>query len=66
MENGSITSIHYFAVGSPELPKEYIELYTNGSSIIIDDFARMTIYRNNAKRTIKLKKQDKGHKNHLL
>jgi predicted dehydrogenase/threonine dehydrogenase-like Zn-dependent dehydrogenase len=65
-KNGSITSIHYFAVGSPELPKEYIELHTNGSSIIIDDFARMTIYRNNAKRTIKLKKQDKGHKNHLL
>ena len=65
-KNGSITSIHYFAVGSPELPKEYIELHTNSSSIIIDDFARMTIYRNNAKRTIKLKKQDKGHKNHLL
>jgi len=64
--DGSITSIHYFAVGSSELPKEYIELHTGGSSIVIEDFIRMNIYREGAKRTIKLKKQDKGHKNHLL
>jgi hypothetical protein len=64
--DGSITSIHYFAIGSTELPKEYIELHSSGSSIVIEDFIRMNIYREGAKRTIKLKNQDKGHRNHLL
>ena len=64
--DGSITSIHYFAIGSTELPKEYIELHSSGSSIVIEDFIRMNIYKEGAKRTIKLKNQDKGHRNHLL
>jgi polar amino acid transport system substrate-binding protein len=65
-DDGSLTSIHYFAVGSTELPKEYIELHTSGFSVVIEDFARMSIYKGGAKRTLELKKQDKGHRNHLL
>jgi predicted dehydrogenase len=65
-DDGSITSIHYFAVGATGLPKEYIELHSSGSSVVIEDFAKMNIYKGEAKRTVKLKKQDKGHRNHLL
>jgi len=65
-DDGSITSIHYFAIGSPELSKEYIELHSGGSSFVIDDFVRMYIYKHHTKRSIKLKKQDKGHRNHLI
>jgi predicted dehydrogenase/threonine dehydrogenase-like Zn-dependent dehydrogenase len=64
--DGSITSIHYFTVGSPELPKEYIELHASGFSIVIEDFIKVNIYKGGTKRTMKLKKQDKGHRNHLL
>jgi len=65
-DDGSITSIHYFAVGSPSLPKEYIELHASGTSIAIEDFIKMNIYREGTKRAIELKKQDKGHRNHLF
>lgn len=65
-EDGSITSIHYFAIGSPELPKEYIELHVSGSSVIIKDFVKMHVYKSGARKVIKLKKQDKGHRNHLV
>jgi predicted dehydrogenase len=65
-EDGSITSIHYLAIGSPELPKEYVELHASGSSIVIEDFIKMGIYKGDIKRIIKLKKRDKGHKNHLI
>ena len=64
--DGSITSIHYFAIGSSELPKEYLELHASGSSIVIEDFIKMNIYKEGTKRTVKLEKQDKGHKGHLL
>jgi len=65
-EDGSITSIHYLAIGSQELPKEYVELHASGSSIVIEDFIKMGIYKGDIKRIIKLKRQDKGHKNHLI
>ena len=64
--DGSITSIHYFAIGSLALPKEYIELHSGGSSIVIEDFTKMSVYREGAKRTIDLKKQDKGYRDHLF
>jgi len=65
-DDGSITSIHYFAIGSPELSKEYIELHAGGSSIVIDGFVRMYMYKHGSKRSIELRKQDKGHRNHLI
>ncbi|MGB9826892.1 MAG: Gfo/Idh/MocA family oxidoreductase [Thermosphaera sp.] len=64
--NGSLTTIHYASIGSPLLPKEYVELYTEGKTIIIENFTKMSIFEKNDVRTIKLPKQDKGHKNHLI
>jgi polar amino acid transport system substrate-binding protein len=61
MENGSIATISYFSNGSKELAKEYLEIFTNGQSIVINDFKTMTIYGKSTK-TINLSNQDKGHK----
>jgi predicted dehydrogenase len=60
--NGSIGTISYFANGPKTLPKEYIEVYSSGSTAIIRDFKEVEIY--GGKNTIrkKLWSQDKGQK----
>ncbi len=62
--DGSIATLIYTALGSPELEKEYMELYVDGKVLILNDYrsmqvagAKMTGWRNN---------QDKGHFNELL
>ncbi len=60
-ENGSIATISYFANGSKELPKEYLEVYGNGMTAILNDFKELTIYGKKKKR-IKSGTQDKGHR----
>ena len=37
-EDGSIATIHYFAVGSKEYPKEYMEVHFDEKTIILDDY----------------------------
>ncbi len=37
-EDGSIATLEYFATGSKEFPKEYMEIHFDEKSIIIDDF----------------------------
>jgi predicted dehydrogenase len=37
-EDGSIATLEYFATGSKEFPKEYIEIHFDEKTIIIDDF----------------------------
>lgn len=43
-ENGAQGVIHYFSNGSKSYPKERIELYTQGRTLIIDNFRKMTGY----------------------
>lgn len=62
--NGSIANISYFSNGSKQLPKEYIEIFSGGSVIVIEDFNEMRIYSEKIKK-IKFKKQDKGHKEEI-
>lgn len=64
-ENGSIATICYFANGSKELPKEYLEVYGNGVTAILNDFRELTIYGKKKKR-VKLSNQDKGHRQEVL
>ena len=63
-ENGSIATISYYANGSKELKKEYIEVFSNGVSFVIDDFKNLAIYSNKTKRK-KMFNQDKGHKKEI-
>lgn len=37
-EDGSIATIHYFAVGNKEYPKEYMEVHFDEKTIILDDY----------------------------
>jgi polar amino acid transport system substrate-binding protein len=63
--DGSITTLTYTSLGHPDLPKEYVEMYADGSTILIDDFKEMRMYGFGEK-SVKLKKQDKGHRNQLI
>jgi len=60
-QNGSIATVSYFANGSKELAKEYLEVYGSGVTAILNDFKELTIYGKKKKR-YKLSNQDKGHR----
>ncbi|MCX7861887.1 MAG: bi-domain-containing oxidoreductase [Bacteroidales bacterium] len=62
--NGSVANIQYLANGNKRIPKEYIEVYADGNSYIINDFKKLTIATNSLK-NIKLSGQDKGHKQEI-
>jgi len=62
--DGSLATLTYTALGHGDLPKERIEIFADGSSIVIDDFKDMHLYGFGA-RDIRLKKQDKGHNQQL-
>lgn len=68
--DGSIASITYTSDGATSLAKEYIEVFSNGHSVTIDDFKEMTLYRPKGRsgKTVtrtQLPAQDKGQKQML-
>ena len=60
-DNGSIGVLTYTSVGGLEMGKERIEIFTNGSSMVIDSFVELQMFNCN-ENDIKLKEADKGHK----
>lgn len=58
--DGSNGSIAYLAEGDSSLAKERIEIFGEGKSCVIDDFRRVTTYRNGRESAIKSRGQDKG------
>ena len=65
-EDGSIGTIAYFSTGDKAIPKEYIEIYGEGKTFIIEDFRRARFARGGNVRVIRGRGQDKGHKAELL
>jgi polar amino acid transport system substrate-binding protein len=63
-KNGSIATIAYFSNGNKSVPKEYLEVYSQGWVAILDDFRELTLY--GKKKTVEKSNQDKGHKNQVL
>lgn len=61
-ENGSSGVVSYYANGSKELPKEYIEIYSSGTTAIINDFKELKIYGKGKPFRKKFLNQDKGQK----
>lgn len=59
--NGSIANISYFSNGNKNVPKERIEIFSNGTVFLIDDFKSLEIHKEESSKKIKLKSQDKGH-----
>ncbi|WP_239710860.1 MULTISPECIES: bi-domain-containing oxidoreductase [unclassified Mammaliicoccus] len=60
-ENGSIATINYFANGNKSLPKEHITIYSEKRIIEIDNFIKLRAMGFKGFKSLKLKKQDKGH-----
>lgn len=58
--DGSNGSIAYLAEGDVGLAKERIEVFGEGKSCVIDDFRRVTTYRNGRETTTRSRGQDKG------
>ena len=58
--DGSISNIAYLAGGDKACPKERVEVFGGGRTAILEDFRRLTTYRD-GKRTVVNGRQDKGH-----
>jgi predicted dehydrogenase len=59
--NGSIGVLTDTSIGGNEMGKEKIEIFTNGSSLVINDFIELETF-NCEEKGLKLKEFDKGHK----
>ena len=60
--NGSTGVVCYYSNGSKTLNKEYVEIFKDGTSIILNDFKELTIYGKQRPIKIKLFNQNKGQK----
>ena len=58
--NGSIGNISYFSNGNNKLEKEYLEIFSDGQVVIVEDFKKMSFYSKKTSK-YKLSSQDKGH-----
>lgn len=61
-ENGSTGIVAYYANGSKELPKEYLEVFASGNTAILSDFKQLQIYGKGKPYKKKLFNQNKGQK----
>ena len=61
-ENGSTGVIAYYANGSKDLSKEYLEVYCSGNTAILDDFKTLKIYGKSRPYKKNLFNQNKGQK----
>jgi predicted dehydrogenase len=59
-EDGSLATLEYFATGSKEFPKEYIEIHFDEKTIIIDNYKSLIGYGVKINQ-IKGKAPEKGH-----
>jgi predicted dehydrogenase len=59
--DGSIATVHYFANGSKRFPKERVEVFAGGRVLVNDNFRTLRAYGWPGVRTMRLRKQDKGH-----
>lgn len=64
-DNGSIGTICYFANGSPQFAKEYIEVYSGGLTGVIQDFKRLRIHGGGSPLHQRSFSQNKGQKSML-
>lgn len=63
-EDGSVCNIQYFAVGSKQVSKEYMEVHFDGNTIVMDDYKSLKGYGVKVKE-ISIGRSDKGQKEEL-
>jgi predicted dehydrogenase len=59
-DDGSVAVLLYTALGARGFPKEYVEIYTDGKALVIDDYRALRLYGASMKGWIS-QTQDKGH-----
>jgi predicted dehydrogenase len=64
-QNGSTAVISYLSNGDRALPKELLEVFSNGVSAVVNDFRSLTIYRNRKKSRKMYISQNKGQKDEI-
>lgn len=62
--DGSIATLMYTSLGSTELAKEYMEVYSDGTVLILDDYREIRVYGSPVKISA-IQKNDKGHQTEL-
>jgi predicted dehydrogenase len=62
--DGSLCTLTYTSLGSSDLPKEYMEMFFDGKTIVLDDYRKLTYFGISAKPQSK-SQQDKGHMDEL-
>jgi len=63
-KDGSVANIHYFAVGSKQLPKEYMEIHFDEKSIVMEDYKWLKGYGIKLQE-LKSQTSEKGHQQEL-
>ena len=63
--DSSLAVLIYTSAGNKSLPKEKVEIFADGSSIIIDDYKKIEYFAKEHKHE-GLKRNDKGHYNELV
>jgi predicted dehydrogenase/threonine dehydrogenase-like Zn-dependent dehydrogenase len=58
--DGSVSTLLYTALGSPEFAKEYMEVYIDGRVLVIDDYQALRVYGAPAQ-NCSIPTHDKGH-----
>ncbi|MDX4063824.1 bi-domain-containing oxidoreductase [Aliarcobacter skirrowii] len=61
--NGSTATISYYAYGDNSMPKEYIEVFSSGLSMQMNDFRELIIFKGGKSSKEKSANQDKGFVN---
>jgi predicted dehydrogenase/threonine dehydrogenase-like Zn-dependent dehydrogenase len=61
LANGAVGVIHYMTTGDAAVPKEYIEVFGGGRTAQLDNFRRLSMFRDNRRRRQRLFNQAKGH-----
>jgi predicted dehydrogenase len=64
-EDGSIGTVHYFANGALQYPKERVEVFSEGRILCLNNFRSLRGYGWPGFKSKRLRKQDKGHQEEL-
>ena len=65
-QDGSIANINYFSNGNKSVSKEFLQVFSNGNILEIDNFRKYQGYfANGSSRKFKKWSQDKGHSNQV-
>jgi predicted dehydrogenase len=64
-QDGSIGSINYFTNGNKSYPKEKLEIFSEGKTIVLNNFKSVKSFGFGKLANFSLLKQDKGHKNEV-